>query len=209
MAKHRLFRHYDSSGKIIDPNKKKTKSRNPFKGMKEDYKKWQEARKELKRLQKIVNPMINKLQTLRKKKQALSKALLDIEASGGKITLRGKNTLSRIYAEIMRAKQFLNDETATTEGAKKFNAMLNGSGDAWRIVHRLEQLDSRIKSDIQFAYEVKEEVENYLDEGEYTENEIEDITFHFYEDELDRMYEDYKRREAEYNKYKSEKWKMW
>lgn len=210
MKKKSLFRHYDEFGKLESGRKKKR----PLTAKQQEL---ENAKAQLRKLQKEVNPRIRQLQKLRTNRVALSKALLDIEESGGKIRLSGMNTVSKVYQEIMRAQNFLNDETSSVEGAKKFNRILHGQdmsvgewkNDAWSIVHRLEQIDPTIKSDKGYGYELVEEIEQYLEAFNFTDNAYDkDTLADYFETKLKEIKQRVDERNSSFEEYVSDPFNM-
>lgn len=132
------------------------------------------AIKDLKSVLKSMGKAVNEKFKSLKNAGLTTPATLNLEESGGEISTKSDD-LSDLIGEYIRAKDFLDDETSTEEGAEEFEKEVAHDADKWTILRRLAKIDPRIKIDTSYGSQVLHEIEMYIAEGQYDINEITDI----------------------------------
>ena len=132
------------------------------------------ALKGLKSVVKSMGKAVNEKYKKLKDAGLTTPATLNIEEQGGEISSKSDD-LSDLIGEYIRAKEFLDDETSTEEGAEEFNKNVANDLDKWTILRRLAKIDPRIKIDKTYGSQFLHEIEMYIADRAYDINEITDM----------------------------------
>lgn len=155
------------------------------------------ALKDLKSVVKSMGKAVNEKYKKLKDAGLTTPATLNIEEQGGEISSKSDD-LSDLIGEYIRAKEFLDDETSTEEGAEEFEKNVAVDADKWTILRRLEKIDSRITINRGYASQVLHEIEMYIGLAQYDINEITDMMI----ERLSDIYENHLRYVANMSRFK-------
>lgn len=155
------------------------------------------ALKDLKAVVKSMGKAVNEKYKKLKDAGLTTPATLNIEEQGGEISSKSDD-LSDLIGEYIRAKEFLDDETSTEDGAEEFEKDVAVDADKWTILRRLAKIDPRIKIDKSYGSQVLHEIEMYISESVYDIDEITDIMI----GRLDAIMEERKSKQTNMNRFR-------